>query len=297
MSPSEGPTERSSKVWERPPLPEPLPVAVIDDHTHLEPRDLTAYEFGAQLPGLESAIADLDDATAVGVTAVVQVGTDLATSRWSVALAEADARVLAAIAIHPNDAPALAAAGTLDDALAELDTLAARDRVRAIGETGLDFFRTGEEGLAAQIASFEGHIDIAKRHGLALQIHDRDAHEAVEALLRRVGAPGLTVLHCFSGDADFARRAVDAGWYLSFAGTVTFGNAPALREALSVTPRERILLETDAPYLAPHPFRGRRNAPAMAAVTLRAMAEVLEEDPAALAAQITANTTAVYGEW
>ena len=155
---------------ERPPLPEPLPVAVIDDHTHLEPRDLTDYEFGAPLPGLESAIADLDEATSVGVTAVVQVGTDLATSRWSVALAEADARVLAAIAIHPNDAPALAAAGTLDDALAELDALAARDRVRAIGETGLDFFRTGEEGLAAQIASFEGHTEIAKRHGLALQI-------------------------------------------------------------------------------------------------------------------------------
>jgi TatD DNase family protein len=282
---------------ERPPLPEPLPATVIDDHTHLEPRDLVAFEPGDALPGLESAIADLDDATAVGVVGVVQVGTDLATSRWSVALAEADARVLAAIAIHPNDAPALAEAGTLDDALAELDVLAARDRVRAIGETGLDFFRTGEDGLAAQIASFEAHIDIAKRHGLALQIHDRDAHDAVEALLQRVGAPECTVLHCFSGDADFARRAVDAGWYLSFAGTVTFGNAPALREALSVTPRERILLETDAPYLTPHPFRGRRNAPAMAAVTLRSMAAVLDADVAELASRIMANTEAVYGQW
>ena len=287
MSPSE----------ERPPLPEPLPAPVIDDHTHLEPRDLSEFEFGEPIPGLASALADLDDASAVGVTGVVQVGTDLASSRWSVALAEADARVLAAIAIHPNDAPALAEAGTLDDALAELDALAARDRVRAIGETGLDFFRTGEDGLAAQIASFEGHIDIAKRHGLALQIHDRDAHAAVEALLQRVGAPDRTVLHCFSGDADFARRAVDAGWYLSFAGTVTFGNAPALREALSVTPRDRILLETDAPYLTPHPFRGRRNAPAMAAHTLRRMAEVLGEDVAALATQISANSTAVYGTW
>ena len=287
----------SDKPVERPPLPEPLPATVIDDHTHLEPRDLVDFAFGDDLPGLDSALVDLDDATSVGVTGVVQVGTDLATSRWSVALAEADSRVLAAIAIHPNDAPALAEAGRLDDSLSELDALAARDRVRAIGETGLDFFRTGEDGLAAQIASFEGHIEIAKRHGLALQIHDRDAHEAVEALLARVGAPERTVLHCFSGDAAFARRAVDAGWYLSFAGTVTFGNAPALREALAVTPRDRILLETDAPYLTPHPFRGRRNAPAMAAVTLRRMAEELGEDPAVLAAQIAANSEAVYGAW
>lgn len=282
---------------ERPPLPEPLPVAVVDDHTHLEPRDLAHFAIGDALPGVESALADLDDATAVGVARVVQVGTDLVTSRWSAALADADPRVLAAVAIHPNDAPALAAAGALDDALAELDALAERDRVRAIGETGLDFFRTGDDGLAAQIASFEGHIEIAKRRSLALQIHDRDAHDAVEALLERVGAPERTVLHCFSGDAAFARRAVDAGWYLSFAGTVTFGNAPALREALAVTPRERILLETDAPYLTPHPFRGRRNAPAMAAVTLRRMAEELDEDPAVLAAQITANAEAVYGRW
>jgi len=286
----------SSSV-ERPPLPEPLPATVVDDHTHLEPRDLVDFSLGDELPGLDDAVADLDDATATGVAGVVQVGTDLATSRWSVALAETDPRVLAAIAIHPNDAPALAEAGRLDDALAELDALAARDRVRAIGETGLDFFRTGADGLAAQIASFEGHIDIAKRRGLALQIHDRDAHEAVEALLARVGAPERTVLHCFSGDADFARRAVDAGWYLSFAGTVTFGNAPALREALAITPCDRILLETDAPYLTPHPFRGRRNAPAMAAVTLRRMAQELDEDPAVLAAQITANTEAVYGAW
>ena len=282
---------------ERPPLPEPLPVAVVDDHTHLEPRDLAEHRIGDPLPGAAEALAALDDAASVGIVGVVQVGTDLATSRWSVALAESDPRVLAAVAIHPNDAPTLADAGRLDDALAELDALAGRDRVRAIGETGLDFFRTADDGVAAQVASFEGHIAIAKRHGLALQIHDRDAHEAVAALLQRVGAPERTVLHCFSGDADFARLAVDAGWYLSFAGTVTFGNAPALREALAVTPLDRILLETDAPYLTPHPFRGRRNAPAMAAVTLRRMAEELGMDVADLGAHVAANAARVYGAW
>lgn len=280
-----------------PPAPEPLPVAVHDDHTHLDPRDLAEYELGEPLPGLDDALAALDAAEAAGIAGVVQVGTDLASSRWSTALAEADARVLAAVAIHPNDAPALAEAGMLDAALAELEALAARERVRAVGETGLDFFRTGPEGLPAQVASFEGHIAIAKRHGLALQIHDRDAHEAVEEVLARVGAPEVTVLHCFSGDAAFARRAVEAGWYLSFAGTVTFGNAPALREALAATPPERILLETDAPYLTPHPFRGRPNSPAMAAVTLRRMAEELGLDLAGLARQVAANAERVYGRW
>lgn len=282
---------------ERPPLPDPLPVAIVDDHTHLEPRDLTEYRLGDELPGLASALADLDDAAAVGVRGVVQVGTDLATSRWSAALADTDPRVLAAVAIHPNDVPALAEAGRLDDALAELDALAGRDRVRAIGETGLDRFRTGPDGVSAQVASFEGHIALAKRHGIALQIHDRDAHEQVEAVLERVGAPERTVLHCFSGDAAFARRAVDAGWYLSFAGTVTFSNAPALREAVGVTPLSRILIETDAPFLTPHPFRGRRNAPAMAAVTLRAIATELGLTDAELAAATTANAEAVYGPW
>lgn len=286
-----------SQAPERPPLPEPLPVPVVDDHTHLEPRELAEYRLGEPIPGLAEAIAALDDANSVGIVGVVQVGTDLATSRWSAALADADRRVLAAVAIHPNDAPDLAAAGRLDDALAELDALADRDRVRAVGETGLDFFRTGESGIDAQVASFEGHIAIAKRHGLALQIHDRDAHDAVEAVLDRVGAPERTVLHCFSGDADFARRAVDAGWYLSYAGTVTFGNAPRLREALAVTPLDRILLETDAPYLTPHPFRGRPNAPAMAAVTLRRMAQELDLDVAELAAAVAANTERVYGAW
>jgi TatD DNase family protein len=181
--------------------------------------------------------------------------------------------------------------------LAAIDALAAQPRVRAVGETGLDFFRTGEEGHAAQFASFEAHIDIAKRHDIALQIHDRDAHADVLATLRGVGAPDKTVLHCFSGDADFARTAADEGWYLSFAGTVTFKNNHHLREALAVIPRDRILVETDAPFLTPMPFRGRPNASYMVPYTVRAMAEFLDTDLGDLCARITENTEAVYGSW
>ncbi|OJX67952.1 MAG: deoxyribonuclease [Micrococcales bacterium 73-13] len=276
---------------------EPLPVPVHDDHTHLnfEP-DADLWD-GDEPRGIDRAIAELDAAEAVGVAGVVQVGTNLADSRWAVALAERDPRVLAAIAIHPNDAPALAAEGGLDAALAELDVLAARPRVRAIGETGLDFFRTADEGRPDQRASFEAHIAITKRHGLALQIHDRDAHDAVLGVLAEVGAPERTVLHCFSGDADFARRALDAGCHLSFAGTVTFKNAGYLREALAVAPLDRVLVETDAPFLTPHPFRGRPNAPSYLPVTLRAMADVLGLDVAELGTAVRENAIRVYGQW
>ena len=300
---------------------DPLPVPVHDDHTHLNfSHDVPEWADGEDPPGLAEAIAELDAAEAVGVAGVVQVGTNLADSRWALALAERDARVLAAIAIHPNDAPELAAAGELDDALAALDSLAAHPRVRAMGETGLDWFRLpGEAGwlggegpggegpggdpadralaVDAQVASFEAHVAIAKRHGLAVQIHDRDAHDDVLAVLARVGAPERTVLHCFSGDADFARRALDAGCHLSFAGTVTFKNAGYLREALALTPLDRVLVETDAPFLTPQPYRGRRNAPAYIPVTLRAMAEVLGIRVDALAERVHANALEVYGPW
>src|SRR5690606_28451548 len=186
-----------------------------------------------------------------GVRGVVQVGTDVASSRWSAEMAAREPRMLAAVAIHPNDVPELEAAGQLDDALAEIDALAARPRVRAVGETGLDFFRTDEAGRPAQVRSFEAHIEIAKRHGLALQIHDRDAHDEVIATLLRVGARERTVFHCCSGDAGMARLCAEHGWYLSVAGTVTFKNAANLREALDVAPRNRILVETDSPYLTP----------------------------------------------
>ena len=205
--------------------------------------------------------------------------------------------MLAAVAIHPNDAPELENAGTLDEGLAVIDELAARPRVVAIGETGLDFFRTAVDGRAAQFRSFEAHIEIAKRHGLALQIHDRDAHDEVVDTLLRVGAPERTVFHCFSGGAELARLCADQGWYMSFAGPVSFKNAATLREALEVAPRALLLVATDAPYLTPAPHRGRPNAPYLLPHTVRAMAEHLGTDVALLAAQITSNTELVYGRW
>ena len=230
-----------------PPLPSALVVSCYDNHTHLEIAD-----GDDPLDYLQQ----LDLASSVGIKGVVQVGGDLETSRWSAEMAAKEPRMLAAVAIHPNEAPRYEEAGTLDDALAEIEELAARPRVRAVGETGLDFFRTAESGRGAQHRSFEAHIGIAKRHDLALQIHDRDAHDAVIETLLRVGAPERTVFHCFSGDAEMAKLCADNGWYLSFAGNITFKNASNLREALEVIPRDRILVETDAPFLTPAPCAG-----------------------------------------
>ncbi len=271
-----------------PPLPEPLTVPVYDNHTHLEISD-------GEHP--LSYREQLDRASSVGVRGVIQVGGDVETSRWSAACALIEPRMLAAVAIHPNEAPALDAAGTLDDALAVINELAGQPRVVAVGETGLDFFRTGEEGRAAQFRSFEAHIRIAKENNLALQIHDRNAHEAVIETLLKVGAPERTVFHCFSGDADMARLCADHGWYMSFAGNVTFKNASMLRDALFVAPRNLLLVETDAPFLTPLPYRGRPNAPYLLPNTLRGMAAHLETDVSLLSAQITANTELVYGRW
>lgn len=272
----------------RPPLPEPLPIPVYDNHTHLE------FEDGHEvLDPLES----LDRAERVGVAGVVQVGTDLETSRWSAQLAASDPRVLAAVALHPNEAPKLFAQGLLTAHLSEISRLAAQPRVRAVGETGLDFFRTAEDGRDAQIESFEAHIDIAKGNGLALQIHDRDAHDAVVSTLTRMGAPERTVFHCFSGDAGLARICNDNGWYMSFSGTSTFKNAAALREALSVAKPELVLVETDAPFLTPEPYRGRPNAPYLMPHTVRRMAEALHIPLDELCARLVANTEKVYGSW
>jgi TatD DNase family protein len=271
-----------------PPLPEALVVPIYDNHTHLEIAD------GDE--GL-SVAEQLDRASSVGVRGVIQVGGDLETSRWSAQAAAAEPRMLAAVAIHPNEAPVYDATGTLDDALAEIFALAARPRVVAVGETGLDFFRTGPDGRAAQFRSFEAHIEIAKQHGLALQIHDRDAHAEVIETLLHVGAPERTVFHCFSGDAEMAGICADNGWYLSFSGTVTFKNSDNLRAALAAVPRRLLLVETDAPFLTPAPFRGRPNAPYLLPHTLRAMADHLETDVSILAAQITSNTELVYGRW
>lgn len=271
-----------------PPAPEPLAWPIIDNHTHLEIAD-------SALP--LSPEEHLERAAAVGVTRIVQVGTDLATSRWSAELAARDPRVLAAVALHPNETPELAEQGVLEAHLAGIAELASQPRVRAIGETGLDFFRTGPDGQAAQTYAFEQHIAIAKEHGLALQIHDRDAHAEVVASLDRVGAPDLTVFHCFSGDASLARLAAERGWYLSFSGTVTFKNAPELRGALAVTPLDHILIETDAPFLTPVPLRGRPNAPYLLPHTLRFIAAELGLSEQAAAEQFTENTLRVYGQW
>jgi TatD DNase family protein len=225
------------------------------------------------------------------------VGTDLATSIWSAEIAASEQRILAAVALHPNEAPEVAARGELDVQLAKIDELAAWPRTRAIGETGLDFFRTGEEGRSAQFESFEAHIEIAKKHGIALQIHDRDAHDEVIETLLRVGAPAKTVFHCFSGDRAMAKVAADQGWYLSFSGTFTFKKNDHLREALAFIPRDRVLVETDAPYLTPMPYRGRPNASYMTPYTVRAMAEYLETDLGDFCAEIAFNTETVYGSW
>jgi len=277
-----------------PPLPTPLTVPVYDNHTHIDPsarpgriEDGLALEYREQL----------DRASSVGVRGVVQVGTDVASSVWAAETAAIEPRMLAAVAIHPNDAPELDAAGELDDALRVIDSLASRPRVRAIGETGLDFFRTDENGRAAQFRSFEAHIEMAKRHDLALQIHDRDAHADVIATLMRVGAPEKVVFHCFSGGPDLAEVCAAHGWFMSFSGTVTFKNAQNLRDALQLAPRALLMVETDAPYLTPTPFRGRPNAPYLIPHTVRSMAETIGTDPSVLAAQLVSNTELVYGKW
>ena len=269
------------------PAPDPLPVPVMDNHTHLD--------FG--VPGARSASAALDAAAAAGVQGAVQVGTDLESSREAVRLAEEEPRLLAAVAIHPNDAPELAAAGTLEDALEEIEALAARPRVRAVGETGLDYYRTGPDGVDAQQYSFRRHIGIARRAGIAVQIHDRDAHNDVVRILKEEQLPPAVVFHCFSGDAELARICNEHGWYMSFAGTVTFRNAQGIRDALSIADPSLVLVETDAPFLTPHPYRGRNNASYMIPYTVRAMAEIRGTDLADLCTSIAANTTAVYGSW
>jgi len=280
--------ETSARDVRWPAAPEPLPVPVYDNHAHLEIED------GDEPLSLDEQLAR---AAAVGVIGVVQAGGDIDSSRWSAWAAASHPAVLAAVAIHPNEAPAYKHAGRLDEAIAVIDELAAEPRVRAVGETGLDFFRTEEPDFPAQFESFEAHIAIAKAHGIAMQIHDRDAHDAVLETLERVGAPDRTVFHCFSGDADMARYCADRGYHLSFAGNVTFKNAQNLRDALAVTPLERILVETDAPFLTPTPHRGRPNAPYLVPVTVRFMAAELGVAVDELCAQLAANTLAVYGSF
>lgn len=266
--------------------PEPLPVPVYDNHTH--------FDFGDSPVELGAA---LDAAEAVGVAGAVQVGCDLPSSRFTVAAVDADPRLLGAVAIHPNDAPELAVSGSLDAALAEIADMAAHPRIRAIGETGLDYFRTGQDGVAAQHHSFRQHLDIAKQRELALQIHCRDAHVDVLKILKEVGAPSRLVFHCFSGDAELARICNENGWYMSFSGTLTFKNAHNLREALAVADPALVMVETDAPFLTPHPFRGRPNASYMLPYTVRSMARLMDLDLSVMGTLLRTNTESVYGSW
>ncbi|HYO39163.1 MAG TPA: TatD family hydrolase [Nocardioidaceae bacterium] len=288
--PTEGPPRRrrsGARDQTPPPAPEPLPVPVVDNHCHL---DIAAGE------GWLATSDALAAAAAVGVPRIVQIGCDLPGARWAVQAATAHDALVAGVALHPNEAPLLAAAGRLEEALDEIESLArSSDRVRAVGETGLDHYRTGQDGRAAQEESFRRHIDLARRLDRTLVIHDREAHADVLRVLDEEGVPDRVVMHCFSGDADFARACLDRGAWLSFAGTVTFKNADGLRAALRVAPADRVLVETDAPYLTPSPYRGRPNASYLVPLTVRSMAATRGEDLEALCAAIDANTDAAFG--
>ena len=270
------------------PLPEPLPVAVVDAHAHIEIITNTA-------PDSEEVRQVLDDAASVGVDRIVQVGYSAEQSQWCAELAELyPGRVLAAVALHPNEAPVVK---DLQKDLAVIEKLAYLPRVRAIGETGLDYFRTPPELRGVQQDSFRWHIDLAKKTNKALVIHDRDSHEDVLSLLLEVGAPEKTVFHCFSGDVEMAKICIERGYILSFAGTMTFKNAPALREALKLVPHEQLLVETDSPFLAPSPHRGKQNTPAQIPTIVRAMAAERGEDLAELCAGLSANSERVFGSF
>ena len=283
------PGEGNPRDLRYPPLPEPLEVGTYDNHTHFDFADgeqpLTASE-------------QLELANQAGILGVVQVGVTLESSIWSANLAAREPRVLAAVALHPNEAPLYETEDALSAAIAEIESLAAQPRVRAIGETGLDFFRTeGDSSLGLQQMSFEEHIRIAKEHDIALMIHDREAHDEVLETLDRVGAPNRVVLHCYSGDLEFAKKVADRGWYMSFAGNITIKRNQHLRDALEWAPKELLLVETDAPFLTPEPFRGRPNASYLVPITVRKMAEVRGVDVNEFAAQLTQNTERVYGKW
>jgi len=271
-----------------PELPEPLVVGTYDNHTHLEiadgenPMDYREH---------------LELANQVGVLGGVQVGGSVETSRWSANIAAIEPRLLAAVALHPNVAAEYSSIQELDVAINEIAELAKQPRVRAVGETGLDYFRTEKELQFLQHHSFERHIQIAKDNNIALQIHDRDAHDDVVETLLSVGALTKTVFHCFSGDRALAEILIENGWYASLSGTLTFKKNQELRDALAMMPAELILVETDAPFLTPEPYRGRPNSPYLIPLTVRRMAEVRGISAEEMATQLTSNTEAVYGSW
>ena len=272
-----------------PELPEPLLIGTYDNHTHLEIAD------GDQPMNYQDHLAL---ANQVGILGAVQVGVTLESSRWSAQVAANEPRLLAAVAIHPNEAARYESKAALNLDIDGIAELASQERVRAIGETGLDFFRTeSEQGKSFQQYSFERHIQIAKDFNLALQIHDRDAHQQVVETLLQLGAPSKVVFHCYSGDLELAKICSEHGWYTSFAGNITIKRNQHLRDSLKYMPVDNILVETDAPFLTPEPLRGRPNAPYLVPITVRFMAEELDMDADELSGQLAKNTVAVYGSW
>jgi TatD DNase family protein len=273
---------------EQAPLPEPLPVPTVDAHAHIE---IVTNE----APDSDAVRKVLDDAKSVNVDRIVQVGYSAEQSQWCVDMANAfPGIVLAAVALHPNEAPVVA---DLEADWAIIEKLAQEPRVRAIGETGLDYFRTPPELRKRQQDSFKWHIDLAKRTKKALVIHDRDSHEDVLSILLEVGAPEKTVFHCFSGDVEMAKTCIERGYILSFAGTMTFKNAPALRDAVKLVPHDQLLVETDSPFLAPAPHRGALNTPAQIANIVRAMATERNENVAELATALSNNAERIFGSF
>ncbi|MEV6864433.1 TatD family hydrolase [Streptosporangium subroseum] len=280
-----------------PAAPKPLTAEVFDSHCHLDimvgNRQASSGDPVAQAAQAARASVEgiLGEARAVGVTRLVTIGYDLPSSRWNAETAGLHADVYAGVAIHPNEAHA-----STPEILAEIEELARLPHVRAVGETGLDYYRDWAS-KDDQHASFRAHIEIAKRTGKALVIHDREAHDDVLRVLAEQGAPEIVVFHSFSGDAEMAKKCVEAGYFMSFSGPVTYKNAAYLREAARIAPKELILVETDAPYLPPMPHRGKPNAPYLLPLTLRCLAEVKKIEPADLAVAIGTNGETVFGSW
>ncbi|OYO18075.1 AraC family transcriptional regulator [Enemella dayhoffiae] len=271
---------------ELPPPPDPLPRPVVDSHCHLD----TAQ----QVTGLDPAEA-IQRAAAANIHRIVQIGCDVEGSRWAVEAARRFDTVVATVSLHPNDAARIGR-DRLPAALAEIDRLAGNEVVRGVGETGLDHFRTREADLQQlQRESFAAHIQIAKQHQKTLVIHDRDAHADVLQVLDAEGVPERVVMHCFSGDAAFARRCLDRGAWLSFPGPVTYKANHELREAMRITPSDRLLTETDAPYLVPVPWRGYPNASYLVPHTVRFLAEERGDDLEELCDSLTSNAFAAFG--
>ena len=270
------------------PAPEPLPVPCVDAHAHIE----IVADAGFDSPEVRQVI---EDAAAAGIDRIVQVGYSAEQSEWGANLAALyDGQVLAAVALHPNEAPVVE---DLEADWAIIESLAQQPRVRAIGETGLDYFRTPPELRGRQQESFKWHIELAKKTKKALVIHDRDSHEDVLSVLLEVGAPEKTVFHCFSGDVAMAKICIERGYILSFAGTMTFKNAPELREAVKLVPHDQLLVETDSPFLAPTPHRGALNTPAQIANIVRAMAAERNDDVAELATALSVNAERIFGSF